>query len=185
MADESKFKQRLVGAIVLVSLAVILLPALIDYQREPEQLDDPVQAPPPPAYRDYQSRVVPIEIPPAPKASDNQGAVSRSQAASAPVARAPAPPLASAVKSMATPARRLEQGWVVQVGTFSESARADKVHAELIAQGFTAYIEPFLQPKGPLYRVRVGPDFLREEAEALQQKLQKDTEFTGIVLPFP
>ena len=195
MTKDSKSKQRLVGAIVLISLAVIFLPVLVDFNREPDRPAGPVKAPPAPAYRDYQSRVVPIEIPPLAVDSDDQGAISRTEAdESVVVDGAPTPvvPVASlppdegpAGTVESVPAALPDKGWVVQVASFSTSERARKIKAQLQKQGFVAYIEPVETPRGLMQRVRVGPQFHREEAEAVQQRLLKSTEFKGIVLQFP
>jgi len=199
MTEDTKSKQRLVGVTVLLALAVILLPVLVDYQREPDLVADPVDAPPAPTYRDYQSRVVPIEIPPLTVDTDDEGAVSRgdasltnpvskssvAQARAAPVARLPEESH-EPEPNVATPvARPFDKGWVVQVGSFSSADSAEKVKLKLLELGFVAFIEPVDTPTGMMRRVRVGPEFQREDAEALQQKLQKSTEFKGVILRFP
>ena len=198
MTKDSKLRQRLVGGVVLLALALILLPALVDYQREPNHVADPVKARPAPPYRDYQSRVVPIEIPFPTTDPDNQGAVSRTsveQRASAvsqdkpvtisPVARAPVAVARKDGDAVAESVRSLNKGWVVQVATFSNSSSAEKVSSQLVDMGFVAFVEPVKTPAGNMSRVRIGPEIDREQAEANQVKLQANTEYAGIILRFP
>ena len=199
MSKDSKLKQRLVGLVVLLSIAVILLPALVDYQREPSDVADPVKAPTPPSYRDYQSRVVPIEIPLPVVDPDNQGAVSRTAAkldrpgaasiektvVASPVARAPVAAASGSKESVVKPIRSLDKGWVLQVATFSNAESAEKVRSQLVNMGFIAFIQPVKTPTGSMLRVRIGPEIDREQAEANQAKLQADTEYKGMILRFP
>ncbi|RLA08418.1 MAG: hypothetical protein DRQ60_03120 [Gammaproteobacteria bacterium] len=199
MTENPKPKQRLVGVIVLLALAVILLPVLVDYQREPDHAAEPVIAPPAPTYHDYQSRVVPIDVAPAAVDKPDQGEVSREDVslaepvaassverkATIPVARLPEKPPSTEQAKTTPPARQFDKGWVVQVGSFSNAGSARKVKSTLLGLGFDVFIEPVKTPSGVLQRVRIGPEFQREDAEALQQKLQKSTQFKGVVLMFP
>ena len=195
--ERSKLKQRLVGAAVLLSLAVMLLPLLVDYQREPEQRFTPVAVPKPPAYRDYPSRVVPIEIPESVAQKIEQGVVSRQRAA---VERPDSEPEQNPERDVdaelepkqADPetnaldqAVSLDKGWVVQVGTFKNPDGAKRLAAKLKSLGFVVYIEPLPLSTGPMSRVRIGPELLREDALAQQMRLQEITDFNGAVLRFP
>jgi DedD protein len=198
MTKDSKLRQRLVGGVVLLSIALILLPALVDYQREPDRVADPVKAPPAPPYRDYQSRVVPIEISLPTTDPGNQGVISRTlidQPARAvsedtpvstpPVARTPVALARKDEDSVTEPVRSLNKGWVVQVATFSNSSSAEKVRSQLADMGFVVFVEPVKTPAGNMSRVRIGPEIDRERAEANQAKLQANTEYAGIILRFP
>lgn len=198
MTEDSKSKQRLVGATVLLSLAVIFLPVLVDYQREPDPAADVIVAPPAPAYRDYQSRVVPIKMPTLADSHD-QGAISRAvQGESVPIddgvsapqkappeARSPTAAGGDGAGRPVAPVRPLNKGWVVQVGTFSTPGSAEKVRSELSDRGFIVFIEPLQTPNDTLQRVRIGPQIDRNTAEAALEKLQQSTEYSGVVLRFP
>lgn len=195
---DSKSKQRLVGAVVLLCLAIILLPLLVDFRVDPGEISDPIEAPPAPPYRDYQSRVVPLEIPSLVDEADDQGAITRDETGvtrpagkpKGPVASAPTDPQGTETAAKEKPKQRpaaaeMDKGWVVQVGTFGERQRANKLSAQLREKGFTAYIESVETPKGLMHRVRVGPEVLREDAEKAQQRLQQKSEIEGMVLRFP
>ena len=197
--ERSNLKKRLVGATVLLSLAVILLPLVVDYQRKPKQRYTPVAVPVAPAYRDYPSRVVPIEIPDTVAEKIEQGVVSRQRAAVAVKAAEQKPdpkPTADEVelskKQLSVPdekllpvAAPLDKGWVVQVGTFKNPGSAKRLAAELKALGFVVYIEPLQLATELMSRVRIGPELLRKDALAAQLRLQQTTDFNGAVLRFP
>lgn len=63
--------------------------------------------------------------------------------------------------------------YAVQVGAFSEEQRADALVAELVKEGYQAYL--FTGKASPRFRVRLGPYGKRQEAEragaAVGQKL--------------
>ncbi|MBL4621744.1 MAG: SPOR domain-containing protein [Immundisolibacteraceae bacterium] len=182
-------------------MTVILLPLVVDYQREPEQRFTPVAVPVPPPYRDYPSRVVPIEIPDAVAEKIEQGVVSRQLAAGAklpgseqnipdPVAQSVEPDQSAVevgqkMADQASDMARLDKGWVVQVGTFKNPDGAKRLAAQLKALGFVVYIEPLRLSSGAMSRVRIGPELLREDALAQQLRLQEITDFNGAVLRFP
>ena len=195
--ESSKLKKRLVGAAVLLSLAVIMLPLLVDYQREPERRFTPVEVPKPPAYRDYPSRVVPIKIPVSVAQKIEQGVVSRQLAAAERQEVEPKIKPERDVDAGLEPKKAdpetdsldhtvsLDKGWVVQVGTFKNPDGAKRLASKLKALGFVVYIEPLQLSTGPMSRVRIGPELLREDALAQQLKLQEITDFNGAVLRFP
>jgi len=101
---ELRLKQRLVGAAVLATVAVLVLPILLDGPPEPEQRVVVTQVPVKPQ-QEFRSRIRPLDQePPAPVAAargaETEGRVSRS--APAPLALA-APPAANAEPPVAKP----------------------------------------------------------------------------------
>jgi TolA-binding protein len=71
-----------------------------------------------------------------------------------------------------TPAETNKDFFTVQVGAFSDHARANKLYQELIARGEDAFLVLLETPSGEsLYRVRVGKLPFRQEAEGLARKL--------------
>jgi len=68
--------------------------------------------------------------------------------------------------------------WAVQVGSFGESARAERHAERLRAAGFRVYFEPY----DGLTRVKVGPFDTRADAEARLASLER-AGFEGIVVP--
>jgi len=75
--------------------------------------------------------------------------------------------------------------WVVQLGSFSSKVNADKLNLTLRKSGFPAFVEPLEQNKEIVYRVRVGPELLRADADVLLKKIKENTKLDGIVLNYP
>jgi DedD protein len=57
--------------------------------------------------------------------------------------------------------------WVVQVGSFSKEATAQRLLQQLRAQGQSAFVMPVKSGGATLYRVRIGPAKDRASAEAV------------------
>lgn len=196
-----QLKKRLVGAIVLVALAVIFVPMLLEGDKrssiplfgsnvpEPPEsttamVDIPLQVPPPPVEAPV---VVERELPPAAEP------VPAPPAPPAPVEAAPPPPAPVAPPAPVQPVKPAQVpqsskpaagSWAVQVGSFAESANATRLRDTLRGKGYPAYVEKVKLASGTAYRVRVGPVLARADAEAIQAKLAKISQ-RGIVVPHP
>lgn len=108
--------------------------------------------------------VAPAPVPSAPPA----------QAASA------TPPPAPAAAATPPPATPKGQAWVIQVGSFTNSANAMALRDKLRGQGYAAFVERLPGASGPSFRVRIGPESDRTKAEQQQKKLGE-----GIVVHYP
>ena len=75
--------------------------------------------------------------------------------------------------------------WVVQLGSFSSKVNADKLNLKLRKSGFPAFVEPLKQENETVYRVRVGPELLRADADVLRKKIKTKMKLVGIVLSYP
>ena len=187
---EQRFKERLTGAVVLILLAVIVIPLLLDDTREletgitatniPEKPDDT-----------FTTRLIPIpeqdEILPVEEDAKEIPAPVEADAADAGEGANPGEPTPAAADAGAGIENKGLTGWVVQVGSFSRG-NADKLDDKLRAAGYRSYVvdEPVKARDGSLlYRVRIGPEVLREEALKLKAELKKDMNLDGFVLNYP
>lgn len=75
--------------------------------------------------------------------------------------------------------------WVVQLGNFSSKVNADKLNLKLKKSGFPAFVEPLTKKGKTSYRVRVGPEILRADADALLKKIKAKMKLDGMVLNYP
>lgn len=75
--------------------------------------------------------------------------------------------------------------WVVQLGAFDSQEKADQLMRRLKQAGFRAFMEPVAGNKQAAYRVRVGPELLRSEADKLQRDIKTAMKLDGIVLDYP
>ncbi len=65
------------------------------------------------------------------------------------------------------------EGYVIQLGAFSDAANAKQLHQRLRAARMPAYLEPIKTPQGQKTRVRVGPFASEDAAEKARQRLLK------------
>lgn len=193
-------RQRLIGAVALVLLAVIILPLALDH--EPAQLP-PELAIKTPADANFSSRVVPVpETPPPPATSEINPSLEKPQApaADAPPATPASPPAPSTLPPQADkpgsaksalkpapsdkkpPSKARGDAYAVQLESFANAANARQLQEKLSANGVKSYTEVVETRQGKLTRVRVGPFSNREAAEQALAKL-KALGFNGVVRP--
>lgn len=208
---EAQLKQRLVGAAVLVAVAVIAVPIFLDGgpsappappTRELAPLPDdglPAVAPAlPPEVRSEIDRGFEADagallenLPPDTAAPAGPVADPAAQSpapdppldppAAATAEGPPAPAAEPAARS--APAAPKSGGWVVQLGSFSSKDNATALVEKLKGRGFAAFLAPL--PGGdrpPAYRVRVGPTAGRQEAERLHARLTMEFSMQGMVM---
>ena len=187
---EQKLKERLTGTVVLILLAVIVIPLLLDDTR---QFDTRITATNIPEKPDdkFTTRLVPIleqdEILPETEVAEDLPAPVDADDATMAEAPGPVEPTPAVPAADAEPVTRDLTGWVVQVGSFSR-ANADKLNDRLREAEYRAYVvdEPVKGKDGSLlYRVRIGPEVLRSEALKLKAELKKEMKLDGFVLNYP
>jgi DedD protein len=76
-------------------------------------------------------------------------------------------------------------GWAVQVGALANATDADALRERLRGGGFTAYVETLRTERGTLYRVRVGPEIQRANAERLRDAVKARFGLDGQVVAHP
>ena len=191
-------KHRIVGAIVLVALAVIFLPMLLKDDM-PTVSDVPVPEVPTPDTRVVVTPVTPTtpEAPPseqvvktipslvappiAPIRPTPPGAEPAAPApAPAPVSETPAKPVKAP-----EPAVVVKKGWIVQLGVFSQTDNATRMKDDLKRHGYSATFDKISLDKGQGVRVRVGPYPSESEARSALARIQKDTGIKGVVRVYP
>ncbi len=199
-----QLKQRLVGAVVLVSLAVIIIPMLLPgeggYTRpqqgsaipsEPDYRFAPLPASPP-APPVAQAPPLPMETLPEPEMEKPEVAPAVKKTVPKATEKTDIQP--DLPIDAATPkARAVDKAddgqataWVVQVGSFSSAKNAHALRDKLRKLGHATFVEAVKDKAGKsVYRVRVGPEVRRELAEKLQQRLVRDAKLEGIVLRYP
>ena len=143
---DSSLKQRLVGAVVLIALAVIFLPMLVKGPAPDSGVSDvPLDIPAEPK-ADAATRDLPLT---APGAMPEGGAVGMPATTPEPAATEPDP--AGALPTVAA------GDYAVSFGSYASVADADKVIAALRSAGLTAYREAVQLGGREAQRVRIGP----------------------------
>ena len=186
---EPALKQRLVGAAVLVALAVIFLPMLIQGPApESGVADVPLEAPAAPQ-GEFETRDLPLVAPegaPAEGALGMQSAPQTPAIASAATVRPASPatvssaPLkeATAATTQPLPEEKAPEApaaiypaptaggnYAVNVGSFGSAASADKLVTSMRTAGLAAFRESASVDGKTVQRVRVGPFSTRPQAE--------------------
>ncbi len=168
---DERLKQRLVGAAVLVLVAVIFVPMLLDQgdgdPKPPVRITQqpPPEPMPPPLPEDASARSVPLDG-------------KRMPAPAAPAVPTPPAKTINKAAPVAPAATRSKPGFAVQVGSFSKVGNARGLRDKLVAKGYTA----FVKSSGSVTRVYVGPQSSRGEADKVLKKLLAEHQLKGIVV---
>lgn len=186
MAELDKsLKQRMVGALVLVALAVIFLPML--FSRPDEQRQIVVDAPAMPAMPAMPEHpVVPAEvpepepIPEPPQLPQTQEEPAVAESATAPAAVPPPAPSEPAKPASHLDANSLPVSWSVQLASLSSRERAVELQQRLRSQGYNAYVRSV----DGMNRVFVGPVIERAEANRLRDQLNRQQKLNGFIVRF-
>lgn len=190
-----QLKQRLVGAAVLVLLAVIFIPVILDRPPEPApRIERPAPPPKKPA-EEFSSRIVPLDAPRTPmveaERKRKQAAVPEPapQPAAPPRQPEPAPEPETAAAPPPPPepepAEAGPGGWAVQLGSFSSEKNAIALRDELKQKGYAVFLEKARTDSGDITRVMVGPELERKRAAELKTKLRAETDLEGLVVQYP
>lgn len=106
----------------------------------------------------------------------------------APVVAAPAPattPAKPVTGAQTDTAAKPLSGWVVQLASLASKNNALALRERLRGLGYTAFVEETTTAQGVLYRVRVGPELERANAETLRNRLEQQVQIKGIVSRYP
>ena len=179
-------KKRLIGAAVLVSLAVIFIPMLIEedttidssiYKTNiPKQNISKFEKP---AFSesgfqkrtadpDFGTTIKPAENTEVKVVVDTKPADSTTQDSSKPVTT-----------------RTGLTSWMVQVGSFSNQDNAKKVVDQLRKAGYDTHLETAQVNTKKVYRVRVGPEVDRNRADKMAKAISKKFFLSAKVIRYP
>ena len=172
------FKQRLVGAIVLGSLALILWPVVFTKTQGPA-MDKRSQIPPPPSFEKYTiaepvrpQNIDPVSVEPEPEppVKENKQAVT-----------AKSPPITDKPQ---LDKKGLPESWVLQVASFSKSDNAEELKNALKKKGYRAFTERIKTANGESVRVYVGPKFTKAALTKDKKVIDKAFKVKSMVVRF-
>lgn len=195
---ETTLKQRLIGAAVIIALAVIFVPMILDGSGREESVALNMEVPPEPTFT-FESEL------PDPKQLDELSSIEQSNDAQTPeeqstdnsssqpsdLDQAPQEDFRQttddpAEKQVASTAQVVEatenhietnpalSAWAVQVAAFGEKDKAIALQEKLLASKISAFTEQFGKGNKIVYRVKIGPELKRENAEKLRDKIEKE-----------
>jgi DedD protein len=201
---DPQLKQRLVGAAVLVALAVIFVPTFLHTSR-PASVAVQRDIAPMPADQFSDSaasdgpELEPLVVSEIDKGLDASADALEEQVAPAAgkttdlaALQAPAapvdvpdasPPTAVPTDAPVTvPLNPVAGEWTIQLGSFASEGNANGLLAKLQKAGFPAFLAPLERDDRRSYRVRVGQASTREDAERLHARLAQTLGYTGMVV---
>ncbi|OOW66828.1 sporulation protein [Xanthomonas axonopodis pv. melhusii] len=164
---DTALKQRLIGAIVLVALAVIFLPMLVKGPAPSSGVADvPLEAPAAPANGEFETRELPLVTP----GNAPAGGALGMAGAPAPVQNNPDAADLAAPSSTPSAPEVAAGNYAVNFGAYATSADADAVIARLKQTQLPGFSEKTQISGRPAWRVRVGP--YADQAQAESARLQ-------------
>ena len=187
-------KERIIGAAVLVVIAVLVVPVFLDGPDDgAEMITESVTLPGQNNQERKQQTIVldrdrtePVPTAAAPTPTAQQKPVPKKEQ---PVVQKPqekAAPATTPDKTVAaaTVTESSTGMWAVQLGSFSNQKNAERLAADLRKQGFAAFLSQLKTDSGALHRVRIGPQKDRDSAETVAAKLD-NAGHKGQVVPHP
>ncbi|HIE5096599.1 SPOR domain-containing protein [uncultured Stenotrophomonas sp.] len=161
---DTPLKQRLIGAIVLVALAVIFLPMLVKGPAPDSGVANvPIAAPDAPADGQFETRELPLVAPAGGATGLQSGQAKPLQEAAAPAT----PPTVDTSPAVAA------GNYAVTFGAYGSKADADAVIAYLKRSQMPGFAETTTINGRQAWRVRVGPYADRAQAEAARLQAVK------------
>jgi DedD protein len=162
---EAPLQQRIVGAIVLVTLGVIFIPALLDgtgYKSRQVQDIEIKEKPDFPPLK--QKTVKPV---PTPIEKNKQDQVKVQKADAKQLHKKP-------IKSFA-----------LQVGTFGNNENAEKMRDQMREAGYSAFVKKSSSKGKTSYKVRIGPELERSVLEKIKKDVKKIQKVDGYIVNHP
>lgn len=191
-------KQRFIGAIVLVSLGVIIIPLLLNGGPDINKpfLDETIPEMP--------SRLTKV-LPDVPQAATmpaakkiishpETGLSNEKQVAENTTETVKSTKKTAAENNTATRTNthykkaskpdnaKINMAYTLQIASFSQKSNAFTLQAKLRKQKFKAYIESITTTKGRVYRLRVGPYLKFEQLEKIQKQIEKQFKLNDTVI---
>ena len=196
-----QLKQRLVGAVVLVSLAVIFIPIILE--GPDDEWSPRTQGMPEPPQIAYHAEgeaelPLPVEEPPAAGIpADNGGTTEPATQAAvepeggpgsqpphpvSPAAVTPEPATAPKPAKKSPPPPAKTGGWAIQVGRFSQQLNAHGLRDRLRKAGYASFVKETGSGSEKSWQVLVGPLKTREDAETIRDELASKRQLKGFVI---
>lgn len=211
--NDRALKERIIGAAVLVVLAILIVPVFLDGPSDetdvitesvtlPGQNDqdrtqqtivlDRDRSQPVPATRSAEpeeatpepQQPVQEESPAVAATASTTDEQSPDAESTAPAAIASPPPAAQSSAVQPSATQSSTGMWAVQLGSFSNKENAERLAADLRDQGFAAFLSEIVSSGNALQRVRIGPQKDRVSAEAIASQLAR-AGHEGRVVPHP
>ena len=195
-------QERIVGAVVLVILAILIVPIFLDGPSDESEIVSETVTLPGQNNQERKQQTIVLErdrtepVPSAPvaaTAAENKPQDAEQKPAQVveekpqpkPQPQEAAESTPEAEPATKEPATESSTGmWAVQLGSFSSQENAERLAADLRGQGYAAFLSQLQTGSGSLHRVRIGPQKDRDSAKAVAEQLSTGGH-NGQVVPHP
>lgn len=162
---DAALQQRIVGAIVLVTLGVIFIPALLDGSGYKSRQVQDIKIKEKPAFPPLaQKQVKPIATP-LEEIKKKQAEAHRSDTDDK--------------------HKKVIKSFALQVGTFDSNENAEKLRGKLRKAGYTTFVHK-VQSKGKTsYKVRIGPELEYSVLEKIKADIRKSHKIDAYIVNHP
>lgn len=176
------FKQRLLGAAILILAAVILIPVFFDGAGYKERhLESTIPVPPvEPQLVEIKPEKQPLPDTSAPAEPAAPVTVVEMPAEMAKVVEQHKPQIDQRSDPPALDKQGVPVAWSLQLASFKDEDNAKGLRRKLIEAGYKVYT----RKNGDLIKVFVGPDMQKTKLEKLQASIQKEFGLDGIIVRF-
>jgi DedD protein len=196
-------KHRIVGAIIIVALVVIFVPMILSERQPPSEAGSgaetaahneiantrvvvtPVVADQPAAAETSETTTKTVTLPADEPAAKPEVKPVVPAEHPAPAKQTPSAPAKEKIAKATAAVEKITKGWVVQVGTFSNTENAIRLRDKLKSHEHTVHTETVTVAGKKAMRLRVGPFRDKEQAEYAQSRIRRETGVQGAVLAYP
>ena len=171
---DQKLKQRLTGAIILTSLAITLLPLLLDGSQDERALVSEVIPEPPHVelkeitVQDIHARIEQMER--ASEASLPQEVVDETDYEAEP--------------DFILDKNNLPVNWSLRLGSFANEENATRLRGKLRDENYSSYILHAKTNEGEIYRVFVGPSSSKESLARMNEEIEGKLKLKGRIVRY-
>ena len=194
--DEKVLKHRMIGAAVFFALAVIFVPMLFEESLKPTDQPTLQEVKIPQQPKPFESQIVsldkskptaavelPVTAPPTTRPVELPSSEKITEVVIPPEPKTPTP--TQKITANKAPANVPSNAWMIQVGSFGNEANAHGLANELQKAGFKAFVELIQGSNGAsLYRVAVGPEAGRGNAELIHDSLLQKMGMKTLIKPY-
>ena len=183
---DQSLKQRLVGALVFISLAIIFLPIIFDGQRT--EIDTaPYKAPPKPELKTQTLDLKSVEDSAQTVVEELDQVVEQDREVEAIVNDETVEQFIEAeqkvdgeINQSPDQAIKLADAWIIQVGAFKTDENANQFRDKLLAAGYNAYT---YEVNG-YSKVYVGPEIRKYRLTKLKKQLEQEFDVKALILKY-
>jgi DedD protein len=162
---EAPLQQRIVGAIVLVTLGVIFIPALLDGSGYRSRLANNTEVKEMPKFPPLRARKV--------------------ESVPTPVDEIKIQHIKALEKDTKQAHKKPVKTFALQLGTFDSNSNAEKLRDKLRKAGYTAFVHQ-VQSKGKTsFKVRIGPEIEYSVLKKINQDIKKSHKIDAFIVNHP